>query len=412
MSSWAPHWQIVELGEFATFRNGINFGDANRGRGIKLVGVSNFRDNFLVPYDDLDEINPLGVIREDDLLKENDIVFVRSNGNRQLIGRTLFVKDLPGKVTHSGFTIRLRFHSQELYPEFYAQLFRSDMIRDELSQSGSGTNISNLNQQTLGELAVPLPPLPEQRKIAAILSTWDEAITLMERLIEALRQRKQALMQLLLTGEVRFKVFEGKARPEMQLESYIDLLTGFPFSSENFKDVPGVKLLRGINITTGSLRWEEGHTKYWDSIDAKLEKYSLRENDIVIGMDGSLVGHNFAWLSRNDLPSLLVQRVARLRSKSGLNQNYLFQYIGSPFFTRYVDSVRTVTAIPHISPADIKDFTINLPSEAEQTRIAEVLHSCDDELNICISMGIQLQIQKRGLMQQLLTGAIRVQLEE
>ncbi|MEO8394359.1 MAG: restriction endonuclease subunit S [Chloroflexota bacterium] len=261
MGNWSPTWETIPLRSVVEFRNGINFAASNRGRGIKVIGVSDFQNNLDVPYDDLDEINPEGVVRDEDLLQENDFVFVRSNGNRGLIGRSLFVRNLPCPITHSGFTIRLRFQSDAISPDFFAQIFRSSMIRDEISGLGSGTNISNLSQQTLGDLVVPLPSLAEQRKIAAILSTWDEAITLTGQLIAALQRRKQALMQLLLTGAMRFPAFKDGAWKKEKLQHHIDLLSGFAFSSEDFSDEEGIKLLRGINITVGRLRWGANQTQ-------------------------------------------------------------------------------------------------------------------------------------------------------
>ncbi len=274
----------------------------------------------------------------------------------------------------------------------------------------SGGAQPSLNRNFIYPIEIIIPPLAEQRQIAAILSTWDEAITLTEQLIEALQRRKQALMQLLLTGAVRFPEFDGEWE-EVELGSYIDLFTGFAFSSEDFQDEAGIRLLRGINITAGETRWSGNLTKYW--LDSEgLERYLLQENDIVIGMDGSLVGRNYAMLTSEDLPALLVQRVARLRAKLQMVQNYLYHNIASESFVQHVDSVKTVTAIPHISPKDIKEFRIGFPSEDEQSKIADALNISENEVRFLEKFREALEIQKRGLMQQLLTGAVRVQVEE
>ena len=139
-------WEVVPLGTLADFRNGVNYTKKSFGRGIKIVNVKNFKDYSIASYDDLDEIDPDGVVRSDDVLRDNDIIFVRSNGNRELIGRTMFISAPRERVTHSAFTIRARFRSDRVLPRFYAYLFRSSLIRDTLSAKGGGTNISNLNQ--------------------------------------------------------------------------------------------------------------------------------------------------------------------------------------------------------------------------------------------------------------------------
>lgn len=156
------------------------------------------------------------------------------------------------------------------------------------------------------------------------------------------------------------------------LEKEIDLLTGFPFPSNQYsKD--GVKLLRGSNVKRGTTDWTEENTKYWKSVTSELKEYVLNEGDIVIAMDGSLVGRSFARLSKNDLPALLLQRIARVRSNN-IDMGYLKEFICSDYFTKYLDTVKTASAIPHISPKDIKNFKIPLPPTcAEQTAIGTTL---------------------------------------
>lgn len=119
-------WPLVPLGTLAEFRNGINFSKANFGIGIKVIGVSDFQNNVRASFDDLEQINPEGVVRKEHLLKNGDIIFVRSNGNRDLIGRSMFVDGLREGITHSAFSIRLRFVSETCDPRFYAYLFGSE----------------------------------------------------------------------------------------------------------------------------------------------------------------------------------------------------------------------------------------------------------------------------------------------
>jgi len=179
-------WPLVPLGTLAEFRNGINFSKTNFGSGIKVIGVGDFQSNVRAAFDDLEQINPQGIVRKEHLLKNGDIIFVRSNGNRELIGRSMFVEGLRENVTHSAFSIRLRFLSEACMPRFYGYLFRSRLIRQALSLHGGGTNISNLNQDILGRLEVPLPPKPVQCKIAAILSAYDDLVENNTRRIKVL----------------------------------------------------------------------------------------------------------------------------------------------------------------------------------------------------------------------------------
>jgi type I restriction enzyme S subunit len=176
-------WPTKRLNQLAEFRNGVNYNKNSFGKGVKVVGVSDFQDYTKPRYDELEQINPDGIVTERNILRDGDIVFFRSNGNLVLICRSLFIEQPPEEVTHSAFTIRLRFNSSEVYPKFYAYCFRTPLIRQGLMASGGGTNISNLNQDILNALEVPLPPLPVQRRIAGILSAYDELMENSQRRI-------------------------------------------------------------------------------------------------------------------------------------------------------------------------------------------------------------------------------------
>ncbi len=189
----AAKWPTKRLEELAEFRNGVNYNKSSFGVGVKVVGVSNFQDYTKPRYEQLDQINPEGIVTERNLLRDGDIVFVRSNGNRELIGRSLFIEQPPEEITHSAFTIRLRFTSREVHPLFYAYCFRTPLIRQALTAQGGGTNINNLNQDILNALEVPFPPLPVQRRIAGILSAYDELMENNQRRIRILETMARAL---------------------------------------------------------------------------------------------------------------------------------------------------------------------------------------------------------------------------
>jgi len=186
-------WPTKRLSELAEFKNGVNYNKSSFGKGIKVVGVSDFQNYTKPRYDELDQINPEGIVTERNILHDGDIVFVRSNGNRELIGRSLFIEQPPEEVTHSAFTIRLRFNTRDVHPKFYAYCFRTPIIRQGLTASGGGTNISNLNQDILNSLEVPFPPLPVQQRIAGILSAYDERIENNQRRIRILEDMARSL---------------------------------------------------------------------------------------------------------------------------------------------------------------------------------------------------------------------------
>jgi type I restriction enzyme S subunit len=201
-----------------------------------------------------------------------------------------------------------------------------------------------------------------------------------------------------------------KAWLHTTFDKHIDCLTGFAFKSADYSlDDDDIKLLRGDNIEPGTLRWRDA--KYWPISEyKKLERYHLREGDFVIAMDRTWVstGLKVAEVKQSDLPCLLVQRVARIRARETLEQALLKQYFSGHRFEQYVKSVQTATAVPHISPNDIKEFSFSLPPLPEQKKIAQILSTWDKTITTTEKLLANSQLQKKTLMQQLLTGKKRI----
>ena len=192
-----------------------------------------------------------------------------------------------------------------------------------------------------------------------------------------------------------------------QIGEFIDLLTGFPFPSSGYSR-NGVRLLRGSNVKRGMIDWSEEITKRWPRIDSAIRRYELAHGDIVVAMDGALVGRSFAAISPSDLPALLLQRVARIRS-SRIAVGYLKEWVCSDRFALHCDSLKTNTAIPHISPADIRAFPIAFPpSQAEQRAIAAALSDADELIASLDALIAKKRDIKQAAMQQLLTGKTRL----
>ena len=168
-------WREYKIEDIATLSNGINFGKTAYSKGIKLIGVSDFKDRMYPDYDSLQEVNAK-VVRTSDYLNYGDIVFVRSNGNKELVGRCMMVnKDTP--VTYSGFCIKLRLNDTTAFnPVFLTYLCKTQQFRKNMAGTAVGANIQNLSQSRLGGCIVNIPDITTQHRIATILSRYDSLI--------------------------------------------------------------------------------------------------------------------------------------------------------------------------------------------------------------------------------------------
>ena len=191
------------LGELAKFSNGINFDkEAYFGNGIRLITVSDFGNNFSPAYESLIEVSN-EVVKEKDLISKNDILFVRSNGNKELVGRCMLIDNVDKPTTYSGFCIKCHFDNEELTnPKYFTYYFKNQYFRKCISNASGGTNIQNLNQEILSKHKVQLLPLHTQQKIASILSAYDNLIQNYKKQIEALQT---AASELYKEWFVRFR---------------------------------------------------------------------------------------------------------------------------------------------------------------------------------------------------------------
>ena len=195
-------WEEKTLGQLGDLKNGMNFAHNEKGVDLHILGVGDFGNRFSI--DDVRELQMISLNQqpsEDYLLKDGDIVFVRSNGNKQLVGRSLVVYPGDNSTTFSGFCIRFRKSLKVLDERFLVYLLKSDNTRKKLF--GNGANISNLNQKTLQSLIVPLPSLAEQQRIVERLDALSENIRKYEEIQRQVISECDALKQALLR-----KVFE------------------------------------------------------------------------------------------------------------------------------------------------------------------------------------------------------------
>lgn len=207
-------WEKVKLGDIATFSNGINFNKTAYAKGIKLIGVSNFGDRFYPDYSQLQEVKK-DIVRLEDCLRNGDIVFVRSNGNKELVGRCMLVKNPTERVTYSGFCIRARLNDTDRYdPVYFTYYFKSKAFRRAVSGTAVGANIQNLSQARLSNHECRIPSIEVQHRIADILSVYDDLIENNQKQIKLLEEAAQRLykewfVNLRFPGHENTKIVDG-----------------------------------------------------------------------------------------------------------------------------------------------------------------------------------------------------------
>lgn len=276
--------------------------------------------------------------------------------------------------------------------------------------TGTGIGAGKLDTTDLQNLEIILPPLPEQRKIAKILSTWDQAIATTERLIAISQQQKKALMQQLLTGKKRLvnpetgKVFEGDWET-VKLNKLGKCLTGLTYSPEEVCD-SGMLVLRSSNIQNGKLCFDDNVFVNKAVKDELKTKYG----DILVCVrNGSrnLIGKS-AFITDKAVGQTHGAFMTLFRGKY---PEFVYQLFQSSQFYKQVNMNLGAT-INSINTSDLHLFKFKIPHDvAEIKKIASVLTAADQEIELLEAKLAHLKDEKKALMQQLLTGKRRVNVD-
>lgn len=363
----------VALGDFAEFVRGINFKPDD----VVAIGtpetVACMRTKNVQSSLDLSDVwavHESFMRREDQCLQEGDIL-VSSANSWNLVGKCSWIPVLPYRATFGGFVSVLRASSSKLDRRYLYRWFSSEYVQETLRSFGQKTtNISNLNIGRCERLQLPLPPLEEQRRIAAIL---DQAETLRT-------QRRQALAHLdTLTQSLFLDMFgdpvtNSKGWPVSQIGNGAKLQGGFAFKSTDYMS-DGIKLVKISNVHRDSLTWDDVD-QLPESYLETYKSFAMNVGDIVIALTRpiiqSLDSVKIAVVCEADVPSLLNQRVGRFvfKKMSRLEPQYLLGFCRSKAFFNAVKRFCSESLQPNMSTGQVEELDIPLPPLALQQTFA------------------------------------------
>ena len=394
---------VSKIGSGVTPRGGE---ESYKSTGYPLIRSQNVGWGCLlldnVSYIDLDQHNAMSGTK----LKSGDVLL---NITGASIGRvaTYYGEDLGANVNQHVCIIRT---DGSLEPRFVEAFLLSEFGQKQVDQFQAGGNRQGLNFEQVGSFRLPRPPLPEQRKIVEILSTWDAAIGAQERLIANARRQKKALMQTLLptnahTPKQRLPGFSGEWQ-EIKLRELGRCYNGVTYAPTDVVEKGGLLILRSSNVQKGRLAFED---TVFVKPDVKTSCLT-QEGDILICVRNG---------SRN-----LIGKTARITSDATGHAHGAFMSLfrsTEPDFAYHLFQCdaydlqvkRNLGAtINSINTSDLHKFRFFVPPKPERARIAQILTASDSEIEQHEKLLFGMRTQKLALMQQLLTGKRRVQLDE
>ena len=376
----------------------LHYGDIHKSN-VNYIDVDNKLEEIPKYNTTLDNI------KDKYLLRNGDIVFADASEDYESIGKSIVVINKSNTPFISGLHTITAKDKTDLLDNTYKRYFLLDWnIRKQIMVLSTGISVLGINKGNLKTVRVLLPPLKEQSKIGRILSTWDKAIELKEKLIEQKKEQKKGLMQKLLTGEVRLPGFEGEWK-QIKLGKLVKLQGGYAFKSSEFRQ-EGIPIIRISNIVPEITDYEQEFV-YYDKIDIS-ENFLVKTGDILIAMSGATTG-KVGIYKKNEI-AYLNQRVGKFVNLEGksLDYDFLYYLVKSPMFELQLMEELSTGAQPNISSKQIENFRFRIPSLEEQEGISSILKQIDKSISLQKKEIGLLVKQKKGLMQLLLTGKVRV----
>ena len=255
--------KLVKLGTIAQFKNGLNYKKSTQGISISIVGVADFKENKSPEWDKVQSIKINEHVDDSFLLHKNDLVTVRSNGSRELVGRFMLIdKEPEERTTFSGFTIRVRIMSDDVNNEFLYYLLASADVRQRLTKGSNGANIKSLNQDLLSNLEIPLPSLSEQKDIVDKIGAIEAKIASLKMICDGAAARKEAVLR-------RELIEDDKQGDAIITDKVINIS---PSIEEN------------QSFEFGSLVADDSFVLYkWDGLDQKIRDFFSSSQTILLG---------------------------------------------------------------------------------------------------------------------------------
>lgn len=394
---WVPEeWEVVKLEKLATIQKGVAKGRKNIVDPVLLpyMRVANVQDGFL----DLSTIKKIKVPESDVekyLLQPGDVLLTEG-GDFDKLGRGTVWNNEIENCVHQNHVFAVRPNKKKLLPYYLSCLTGSQYGRKYFTLSSKqSTNLASINSTQLKAFPIPLPPLPEQKNIAAILSTWDAALQALQELIAAKERQQKGLMQRLLTGAVRFGEF---------VEPWKEVKLGKIFSERKevgYEDLP----LLAITAERGVI-YRDQLDKKDTSSDDKSKYKRICPGDI---------GYNTMrmWQGRSAVSELEgivspAYTIVKLKVNADINFfGFLFKLPATiDLFRRFSQGLVSDTLNCKFTNFS-KVRVVIPPSVDEQSRIADVLKRAENEISALREKLDTLKAQKKGLMQRLLTGEVR-----
>ena len=398
-------WERVKIGDIGSTYGGLtNKSKKDFGEGKPYIPFMNIMNNAKIDLDYFDYVNIQEGENQNRAL-EGDLFFNTSSETPEEVGMCAVLDKNILELYLNSFCFGFRLKDQDsLNPLFVSYFFRSDFGRKVMFPLAQGMTRYNLSKRYFLQLEIPKPKIEEQNKIIDILSTVDEAIEKTDAIIEETRQLKKGLIQKLFTegiGHIRFKETKIGRIPEeweiVKLEEYTKIIMGqSPSSSDCNDEIRGFPFFQG----NGEFGSKYPIAKYWTTNPTKL----AQPDDILMSVRAPVGEFNIS-----NSKCCIGRGLCAIRPSVQIDLYFTLYCLKSSIHRlKRLEQGSTFTAV---NKTDITTFEIPYPPIGEQSQITKILSKVDAKIEKEVATKVELEQLKKGLMQVLLTGQIRVKVK-
>ena len=402
-------WDTATIGDFLDFKNGLNKGKEFFGYGTPIVNYTDvYRKRGLTKSDVRGKVN----LTRDEIhrfdARKNDVFFTRTSETPEEVGMSSVLLDDIDDCVFSGFVLRGRPKNDMFVPEYCKYCFTTEAIRSAIIMGCTYTTRALTNGTQLSAIEIVVPPKPEQEAIAKSLTEIDDLISSLEKLITKKKAIKQGAMQELLTGKRRLPGFSGEWETRTLHEISNEMVDG-PFGSnlktEHYTTERQVRIIQLSNI--GEAVWNNANVKYTTfSHAAELQRCIVQPGSILIAK--MMPAGRAIICPDNEKSYILGSDVVKVVPNSSVDSRYLVYATKSRFYLDQIADDTQGSTRARTSVSKLRKTAILFPEKDEQIAIADILSEMDMEIAALEGKIAKYRQIKQGMMQQLLTGKIRL----
>jgi len=408
-------WEVARLGDKEIAKEmyyGITAKATEKRTALRILRTTDIKDYSVnwhkLPFCEITEKRS-NLARYE--LKKDDLIVARAG----TVGVSVLVDRDYKNVVFGSYLIKVRLNPSRVYPKFVHYFFQSRLYWRHM-RGAQGSTLRNINLPLLKSLRIPLPPIEEQRRIAEVLSGVDDAIRGVDLAVAKTERLKKGLMQKLLTEGIGHKEYKqtktGKIPKEWEVLRLGEVLTDIRYGTSMKANDSGIGLpVLGIpNILGG--RIDKSNMRHVELPEAEKRKLMLKDGDILVvrtNANPNFIGR-CALFENTEKRWVYASYLIRIRpEKRRVDPRYLVRFLQSERARRqFLSRARTSAGNYNLNTQGIKSIVAYLPRRPEQQRIAEILSTVDENLELKRKRREKLERIKKGLMNDLLTGRMRV----